>query len=268
LLSSTAALLFFPKLLSAATVLFQGRAKAFGGFFRLSLSILLEVMVSTFLAPVRMLFHSLFVVTTFLGFKVTWSSQNRDSSGGLTWLAALKFHWFGSLLGIVWGLSMYLISPGFFLWLSPVAAGLALSIPLSVLTSRTSLGSLASRLGLLKTPVETQPPLEVQELAAGFKSPDPASPMPIPIEKGFVRAAASPEVLGTHLAVSNRRRRPGQKHKAWLATLREKALEKGPDSLSAREKKALLNDGEELTALHWAVWGLKGEKARAWGLFE
>ncbi|MDR2422286.1 MAG: glucans biosynthesis glucosyltransferase MdoH, partial [Deltaproteobacteria bacterium] len=159
LLSSTALLLFFPKLLSALTVVAQGRARVFGGVGRLTLSILLEVTVSTFLAPVRMLFHSLFVVTTFLGFKVTWSAQNRDRSGGLTWLSAARFHWFGSLLGIVWGLSMYVVSPGFFLWLSPVAAGLALSIPLSVLTSRASLGSLAARLGLLKTPAETQPPL-------------------------------------------------------------------------------------------------------------
>ncbi|MDR2142021.1 MAG: glucans biosynthesis glucosyltransferase MdoH [Deltaproteobacteria bacterium] len=268
LLSSTALLLFFPKFLSALTVIAQGRARAFGGIVRMTLSIFLEVMVSTFLAPVRMLFHSLFVVTTFLGFRVSWSSQNRDRAGGLSWSAASRFHWFGSLLGVVWGLSMYLISPGFFLWLSPVAAGLALSIPLSVLTSRVSLGAWAARLGLLKTPTETQTPQEVQELAAGLSSPDPVEPLALPRERGFVRAVVRPETLGAHLAFSARRRRVSPPRRAWFAGLREKALAEGPGALTSLEKKAILNDPGELTTLHWAVWRLEGERARRWGLVD
>ncbi|MDR1872449.1 MAG: glucans biosynthesis glucosyltransferase MdoH [Deltaproteobacteria bacterium] len=267
LLSSTALLLFFPKFLAGLIVTVKGQAKAFGGLGRLVLSIFLEVMVSTFLAPVRMLFHSLFVVTTFLGFKVTWSPQNRDSQGGLTWWAATKFHWFGSLLGIVWGLSMYVVSPGFFLWLSPVALGLALSIPLSVLTSRVSLGTLAAKLGLLRTPAETQTPLEVKELEERLNAPLPASLLPISFAKGFTRAVVLPATLELHLAISGRKRKLGVK-KEWLERLTAKALAKGPDSLSPKEKKALLNHGPELVALHWAVWRLAGAKARRWGLYE
>jgi membrane glycosyltransferase len=161
---------------------------------------------------------------------------------------------------------MYLISPGFFLWLSPVAAGLVLSIPLSVLTSRISLGNLADRLGLMKTPAETNPPLEVAELARGLASPRPGPPLPVPLEKGFVRAVVLPKVLSLHLAVSSRRRKSSPKKEAWLEALRKKALDQGPDSLSVREKKALLNDRSGLTSLHWAVWHLEGERARAWGL--
>ncbi|MDR1394995.1 MAG: glucans biosynthesis glucosyltransferase MdoH, partial [Deltaproteobacteria bacterium] len=58
LLSSTALLLFFPKLLSFIAVICQRRCRQFGGFWRLGLSIFLEVIISAFLAPVRMLFHS------------------------------------------------------------------------------------------------------------------------------------------------------------------------------------------------------------------
>jgi membrane glycosyltransferase len=268
LLSSTGLLLFFPKALSILVILAQGRVKAFGGFFRLVLSIFLEIIVSTFLAPVRMLFHSLFVVTTFLGFKVSWSAQNRDSSGGLTWLAATRFHWFGSLLGLVWGLSMYIISPGFFLWLSPVAAGLFLSIPLSVLTSRVSIGDWAARWGLLRTPAETKPEPEILALAEELKAPEPAPFLDIPPENGFVRAVVSPKALETHLAMAARPRKYGPKKRAWFQSLREKALARGPNSLSPREKKILLNDRQELWALHWAVWRLEGEKARRWGLFD
>jgi membrane glycosyltransferase len=266
LLSSTALALFFPKALSVAVAAAQGRARAFGGLARLCLSVALEVAVSAFLAPVRMLFHSLFVVTTFLGFKVAWGAQNRDRSGGLAWGAAFRLHWFGSLLGVAWGLSMYAVSPGFFLWLSPVAAGLALSVPLSVLTSRASLGSLAARLGLLKTPAETEPPREVRELAEGLRSPDPPSALAIPMGQGFARAVVLPETLGTHLAVSGKRRKPGPAKRAWLEAVSKKALAEGPGSLTAREKKALLNDPERLTSLHWAVWRLEGEQARLWGL--
>ena len=47
LLSSTALLLFFPKVLAALMVVIYGRTKEFGGFLRLCLSIFLEVAVST-----------------------------------------------------------------------------------------------------------------------------------------------------------------------------------------------------------------------------
>ncbi|MCV5664756.1 hypothetical protein OFN50_37600, partial [Escherichia coli] len=81
-----------------------------------------------------MLFHSFFVVTTLLGSRIGWNTQNRSQE--TTWGDALRFHWWGTALGIAWGWLMYLVNPGFFLWLSPIIAGLVLSIPLSVLTSR------------------------------------------------------------------------------------------------------------------------------------
>ena len=92
------------------------------------MSVLAEVLISTLLAPVRMLFHSFFVVTTLLGWKVSWNTQNR-SDMGTSWGDAIRFHWWGTLIGILWGGLMWLINPGFFWWFSPIAVGLALSIP-------------------------------------------------------------------------------------------------------------------------------------------
>lgn len=106
-----------------------------------------EIVVSTFLAPVRMLFHSLFVITTLLGWRVTWNAQNRGDTG-TSWADALRFHWWGTLLGLAWGGMIWIVNPGFFWWLSPIVAGLALSVPLSVWTSRTSWGKAAKNLGL------------------------------------------------------------------------------------------------------------------------
>lgn len=55
-------LLFLPKLLSILLIWCKG-TKEYGGFWRVTLSLLLEVLFSVLLAPVRMLFHTVFVVS-------------------------------------------------------------------------------------------------------------------------------------------------------------------------------------------------------------
>lgn len=266
LLSSTAGLLFLSKALAVVLVMVKGGAGAFGGFFRMSLSILVEILVSTFLAPVRMLFHSLFVVTTILGVKVNWNTQNRDNLG-TSWKIALRFHWWGSFLGLIWGLMMYRISPGFFLWLSPVVSGLAFSLPLSVWTSRVSWGDLFQRLGLLTTPVDINQPEELAQLVENLQQIQPYDPFNIPLNQGFVRALVIPRVFTLHTALAYNRRRPSKVKAIRLAALVNRALDKGPDSLSIKEKKALLSDQSSLRNLHREIWNLyDGEKAARWGL--
>ncbi|MCL0340694.1 glucan biosynthesis glucosyltransferase H, partial [Escherichia coli] len=77
LFASTMVLLFLPKLLSIILVWCKG-PKEYGGFIRVTLSLLLEVLFSVLLAPVRMLFHTVFVVSAFLGWAVVWNSPQRD----------------------------------------------------------------------------------------------------------------------------------------------------------------------------------------------
>jgi membrane glycosyltransferase len=67
-------------------------------------------------------------------------------------------------------------SPGLLLAFAPLVVGLALSIPLSVLTSSDLLGRLARRLGLLVTPEERMPPEVLRRLAAS------APPAPVPAD--------------------------------------------------------------------------------------
>ena len=64
LFASTMVLLFLPKLLSIILIWCKG-SKEYGGFCRVTLSLLLEVLFSVLLAPVRMLFHTVFVVSAF-----------------------------------------------------------------------------------------------------------------------------------------------------------------------------------------------------------
>ncbi len=65
LFSTTLILLFLPKLLSVVLIIAKG-AKEFGGGLRLFLSMMLEMLFSVLLAPVRMLFHTVFVTAAFL----------------------------------------------------------------------------------------------------------------------------------------------------------------------------------------------------------
>ena len=59
---STIFLLFFPKILAILDVGLSRRRRQFGGLLRLTRSVFLEMLVSTLLAPIRMLAHSRYVI--------------------------------------------------------------------------------------------------------------------------------------------------------------------------------------------------------------
>jgi membrane glycosyltransferase len=153
LASTTALLLFLPKVLSCLLILKWGEAQRFGGTAALAGSVLLEMVVSTLLAPLRMWFHSKFVLMTLLGRTIRWNPQQR--AGAETgWLAATRAHGPATLTAAVWVAGVYWFSPAVFIWLLPVAIPLLVSIPLSTLSSRLSLGRAARRASLFLIPEE------------------------------------------------------------------------------------------------------------------
>lgn len=266
LLSSTAVLLFLPKLLAMLLVISKGAARGFGGVWSMSCGVLGEIVVSTFLAPVRMLFHSLFVVTTLLGWRVTWSAQNRGGTG-TSWADAFRFHWWGTLLGFAWGGAIWVVNPGFFWWLSPIVAGLALSIPLSVWSSRASWGETAKHWGLFLTPPEIRAPEEIAALAENLRRPTPYSPFLLSRRQGFIRAVVIPSVHALHIALNRHQRRYSPAQVKRMQKLEAEALEKGPNALDRKAKSAILSDPASLHRLHVQVWELEdGPQAAQWGL--
>lgn len=105
----TLALLFLPKILAVVYVIFQGRSAEYGGYFRLLLSVLIESLFSIVLAPIRMLFHTIFVLSIFAGRQVHWGAQTRgDASTG--WHDALRHHSPGMLLGIFWATTIIILA--------------------------------------------------------------------------------------------------------------------------------------------------------------
>ncbi len=176
----TLALLFLPKLLSLVLLAFDPvRARRFGGLFRATLSVLIESFFSVLLAPVLMLFQSKFVAAILLRTTVGWPAQERgDHQTGL--VEAMGAHGFHTLIAVVAGMGTYVYIPAFFWWFTPVLAGLALSIPVSMITSRMSLGRLARRAGLFLTPEEFDEPRVLRILDENLSAPQP-----------FLSAAAS-----------------------------------------------------------------------------
>ena len=168
LLTVTIVVLLLPKLLGATLALTDRYLRrGFGGARRLLQSLLIEQLFSMLLAPSMMVFHTTFVVRTLLGYPVNWDAQPRDDRG-VTYAEAFARHKWHVLLGIAWGTTILLTAPQFIWWMLPVLAGLLISVPLTVWTSRKDLGQLARRRGLLLTPEETASP---PELAAVVQSP-------------------------------------------------------------------------------------------------
>lgn len=267
LLASTAVVLFLPKLLSVLLIVKNGKAALYGGYLRLILSILIETLFSTFFAPIRMLFHSKFFVLTLLGRKSGWMPQSRHDVG-TPWHVALRFHWGGMLIGLVWALLLSIFNPAFFLWMIPVIFPLVFSGVISAITSRPTVGDIFKRWKLLLAPEEASPPEELKNLEDNIAIPPPYSPFPISKKRGFLKAVVDPFVhaLHTSLLLTYRGERKKEED-VKLGDLIEKAIEEGPDGLTTEEKIMILRRPHELSTLHKRVWELPDRlRASRWML--
>ena len=251
LFSGTAALLFLPKLLAVLLILQRG-AQGFGGRLRLFLSTLIELFCSMLLAPVRMLFHTYFVVGALLGRTIKWKSPPRgDNETG--WGDATRKHFFGTVLGIAWTIAVYRMSPQNIWWWLPITGALSLSIPLSVLSSRASFGTRLRRLKLLMIPEEMSPPRELSDTAR-YTEENEQRAMP-----GLVEAVVDP--LANALMCAHAKIYRNNKRQAML----KRARTGGPDALDTAEKLGLLDDALLLSHLHLDVWS-SADTHPGWGI--
>ena len=269
LLMSTLVILFLPKVLSLIlAVAVHRRSSDFGGIFRAILSLLVEIICSTLLAPLRMLAHSKFVIVTLLGGKIGWNAATRVDKG-TGWGRALRFHGGGMVLGLGWGGLVFLINRQFFWWLVPILAPLILAVPISVLASRPSIGKWMHRLGIFLTQAEVAPPAELQLAHQSIQALNAAiDDMSFPQLQGFARAVVDPTVKELHFQVRPRKSdRLSPPIAERLDRLVKRAATAGPQSLTASEKNQLLNHPIYLEALHCLVWELHDIRmARHWGL--
>jgi membrane glycosyltransferase len=176
LLAATLVVLLLPKFLGATLALVNPvLRRGYGGTVRLVISLLMEQLFSMLLAPAMMLFHTTFVVTTLAGKPVVWNAQERGDRG-IRVTEALVRHAWHMALGLVWGASILLLAPAYIWWMVPVLAGLLLSVPLTVLSSRADVGRFVRRRGLLLTPEEVDPPAELVAVEAACAAQERGGP--------------------------------------------------------------------------------------------
>jgi len=246
LFSTTALLLFLPKILSVLLAWVKG-AQGYRGGGKLLKSMLLEVLFSMLLAPIRMLFHTRFVVAAFLGWKVQWKSPAR-ANNETPWGEAVKRHGLQTLLGVCWGLLVAWLNPNFLWWMLPILASLLLAIPLSVLSSRVSLGRRAFANGLFCIPEETAPPRELLDTDR-YNEANQARRSP-----GFMEALTDPAVNALARACATARHRAGHpliEHAR--ARFTNEVLETGLSHLTDAQRLRLLDDPEVLGRVHRAL---------------
>lgn len=242
LVVATSVLLFAPKLMSYLLVFFD-RPRQFGGRLALFISMLVETLVSALLAPIRMLFHTQFVCAALMGRSINWKSPLREDAA-TGWREAMGWHGLHMLLGLGWAGLVYWLNPGFLWWLLPIVGAMALSVPISVYSSRGSVGRLLRRMKLLLIPEETDVPRELRWTQEIMQ----ATP-PLP---GFAEAVLDPALNALVCNAARRRQRPLDIPRR--AALVERALAVGPQGLDDHEKNTLLGDALAMLQLHLRLW--------------
>jgi membrane glycosyltransferase len=248
LFGSTAFVLFFPKLLATVWIWARG-AGAFGRGVRAAVSVVIETVFSALFAPIRMIFHTQFVITGIVGIQLRWKSPPR-ADAATTWSRALARHGMHTLLGIGWTALVWWLDPRVLPWVLPVAGALALSIPLSVLSSRVDLGRAFRRLGLFVTPEELNPPWEIRRTMelAGVAGDGP----------GLAEAIRDPFVNALACANATPRFHESPAARAQRDALLLRVRQHGIAGLDRRERGRLLNDPIALSVLHLESWAAAG----------
>jgi membrane glycosyltransferase len=247
LFSTTMVLLFLPKLLSIMLIWFKG-AKQYGGVMRVTLSLFLEMLFSVLLAPVRMLFHTIFVVSAFLGWEVVWNSPQRDDDA-TPWSEAFKRHGWQMALGIVWAAGMGWLDLNFLWWLAPIVFSLILSPFVSVYSSRSTTGNASKRAKLFLIPEEYEPPKELMDTDRYL-----ALNRERALKDGFMHAVFNPSFNALASAMATSRHLKSDVLEFARDRQVDQALSESPAKLDRDRRLALISDPVTLSRMHYRLW--------------
>lgn len=255
-LFTTLVLLFLPKMLSVLLIWCKG-AKPYGGFVRVFISLILEMLFSVLLAPVRMLFHTLFVVSAFLGLKAVWDSPQRDDDS-TPWSEAFRRHGSQMLLGIVWAAGMGYLDLNFLWWLAPIVGSLILSPIVSVISSRATVGLASRRAKLFLIPEEFETPQELIDTDNYVLLNRQRV-----LENGFMHALFHPSfnALATALATARHLQSDLLEHARERQI--DQLLSESPEKSSANQRLLAISDPVVLARLHSRLWQQQ-DKYRQW----
>src|SRR5262249_29136063 len=154
-----------PKLATFLDVATRSKERwSFGGTPRLLASAAAETVFSLLLAPIMWFGHTLFLARLPFSRTVGWASQMRDDHA-LPLGRGCRALWPHRLVGAGAIVLLAFTHPSMTPYALPLAAGLALSIPLAVVTAWRPLGDAFVRLGIGRLPEETAAPVALDALA-------------------------------------------------------------------------------------------------------
>jgi membrane glycosyltransferase len=155
LLALVLAMIFAPKLATVADLLSASRKRRrFGGAGRLLTGTAAEVVFSTLMAPIMAIAHTVFMLGLLFGRAIVWGPQQRAVHRiGIG--QALYRLWPQTLVGAAAAIWLAAHSPGGALFFSPFFTGALLAAPIAVVTAWPWLGMALARVGLWRTPEET-----------------------------------------------------------------------------------------------------------------
>lgn len=248
LFSTTFVLLFLPKVLGLLRVWFRD-PQDYGGRVKAAKSMLYEVLFSMLLAPVRMIFHTRFVVAAILGLKAKWISPQREAND-TPWSEAIRRHGSQTLLGVAWAALVGWLNPVFLWWMIPILAAWLLIIPLSVHSSRVAPGRKAAEENLFRIPEETRPPRELIDTQTYTRAERARE---ADGNETFSAAVSDPLVNALVCAMGTARHRPVPANLAARKALVGLAAE-NPAGLSEAQRIKLLDDPVAMAQLHRIAW--------------
>jgi len=159
---------FAPKIATVLDVLTRPQLRrAFGGGVRFVANVATETVFFLALSPIMWLGHTIFLGGLTFGRTIGWIGQTRDDHA-VPVTAALRQLWPQTLLGWTAIGVLALTHPSAIPYALFIAGGLALSVPLAVVSAWPALGRGCARIGVGRLPEETDPPAPLRglELAA------------------------------------------------------------------------------------------------------
>jgi len=267
LFAITMGMLFLPKIVSLVDLIGKPEEVAsFGGWRKLLAGVAIETVLFTLLAPVLMLFHTTFIVLTLCRQKVTWGAQRRGRAGQSVPMETIYAHGSHTLVGLGAAVLVYRIDPLFAAWMSPILAGLILSIPVSFFTGSLQIGLALRAKGLLQTPEEAQPAVELARLEERLAIREKGlRPLPeLAGNYGLLQAVIDPYINAVHVSLLRTKEDLPSPSEETFAALRQTLLRNGPDALTAKERMALLMDAHSMAVLHDELWASPTDRLAEW----
>jgi membrane glycosyltransferase len=238
---ATGFMLMLPRALGVVAIVLRREQRAYGGTAGLVLGTLLEAGLSVLQAPVRMFAHTLFVVVALTGLKLEWKSPPREAADIGWGDAAQRFALVSAAVAALAGCAL-VVQPQVLACLLPVGLPLLLSVPLTVFTSRSTLGRALRAQRLLLTPEEHRAPVVLRDAWAHARQ---APPPP-----QWRDAIHDPWLFDVVRAAMGRRNTGwGSRGIARRRLMRGLALDRDTERLTPAERMRLLSEPQSIVRL-------------------